>query len=108
MIVQHSTNTVVKPSTKASAWQSVVARCMVGAPVRSDAQARGPMYAGTSGSTHGEKNESTPAPKARTALNKERLSISNMRLRGVEATGPHKALDTWCEPQARTSYRWTP
>src|SRR5262245_31038549 len=43
------------------------------------------MYAGTSGSTHGERNESTPAPNARTALNSERLSISNWQLRNSES-----------------------
>ena len=58
---QRSVKTTEKPTTNAEACKSVRARCV---PASAASPAMSTRNAGTSGSTHGDRNESIPAPNA--------------------------------------------
>ena len=62
MAIQRAVNTAEKPRTNASAC--AIARGRVVSVPRAADPVRSARYAGTSGNTHGERNESTPAPNA--------------------------------------------
>src|SRR5437868_3262744 len=61
-----TTNTSVKPPTNAAACAAMFRRLAAsGSPAAAAVPVRCARYAGTSGSTHGDRNDSTPAANAK-------------------------------------------
>src|SRR5437867_4051066 len=72
-----SVNTTLKPRTNASACATVRVRCV---PASAASPAMFTRNAGTSGSTHGERNERMPAPNAITTFTRQAyLRAKSMR-----------------------------
>src|SRR5437773_1960165 len=85
--IQRSVNTVANPTTNASACATVRALCV---PASAASPAMFTRKAGTSGRTHGDANDRTPAPNAIATFTRSSLGCLpcvHDEIEAVEATG---------------------